>query len=88
MQNITQLVKQSLAKTLNLTEYNNIKASDKLKDDLGLDSMSSLTFLMQLEETIHHFTVDPDTLRDIDLKTVASICSYVEREINKSAEMR
>ena len=42
MQNISELVIKALAKTLNITDLTNINMSDDLKNDLGLDSMSSL----------------------------------------------
>jgi len=60
---------------------NQITPMAKLKDDLGLDSMSSLTFLMALEESIDGFVVDPHTLDLNDLDCVQSITHYVERQL-------
>ena len=39
---------ESLAKTLNILDPTKIKSTDNLKQDLGLDSMSSLIFLVNL----------------------------------------
>ena len=86
MQNINQLVVQTLAETLKLNDVSKIKMDDNLRDDLGLDSMSSLTFLINLEERITGFHVDPDTLGADYLSTVNAIIDYVNKQISLSAE--
>ena len=86
MQNVNQLVIETLAETLKLKDLSKIKAEDNLRDDLGLDSMSSLTFLINLEEKIKGFYVDPDTLGTDYLLTVNTIISYVNKQINLSQE--
>ncbi len=78
---ITQQINSALREVLSLGDDTEILATSKLKDDLGLDSMSSLTFLMTLEENVDGFVVDPDSLEMSDLNTVESITSYVQREI-------
>jgi acyl carrier protein len=57
----------------------------RLKDDLGLDSMSTLSFLMSLEDNLPGFAVDPDTLDANHLETVASVMEYVSSEMNMAA---
>lgn len=74
-------IKGVLMKTLNLTSIETINGDSKLKDDLGLDSMSSLTFLLALEDSIIGFKVDPDTLEMEDLATLDSITNYVYEEV-------
>lgn len=83
--NVTQKVKNVLIEILNLTAETNVSMHSKLKDDLGLDSMSSLTFLITLEENIEGFVVDPDTLEMSDLDTVSSIISYVESQLGDNS---
>lgn len=79
---ITQ-VKKALAKTLNLNSFDDLKTNANLKEEYGLDSMSSLTFLMTLEDTIKGFKVDPDTL-DIDyLNTLDGVAKYIEQEMKR-----
>ena len=78
---LLEKVKLTLAEILNINSLNEIKDNSKLKDDLGLDSMSSLTFLMALEDKITGFVVDPDNLEMEDLETVISITEYVYRQI-------
>jgi len=80
-QEIKDLVVKALAKVLKLNDSEKIQMTDTLKDDLGLDSMSSLTFLMELEDLIEGFQVDPDTLDSEALATVYSITQYVEKQI-------
>jgi len=83
-QNIYEIVKQVLTNTLSHVSSNQIKIDSKLKDDLGLDSMSSLTFLMALEDNIDNFVVDPDTLDTHHLDTVGSITEYVECQLHRN----
>lgn len=86
MNNIKEKIKLALVETLNLDSNHGIENHSKLKDDLGLDSMSSLTFLMKLEETIDDFNVDPETLEMEDLMTVESINHYIAKQIETSAK--
>lgn len=79
--NTEALVKQSLATTLHLENPMGIQSNAHLKRDLHLDSMSSLMFLMKLEENIHGFYVDPETLETKDLETVSSVVSYVNMQL-------
>lgn len=81
-------VKSTLIEVLNLKKETNISDQSKLKDDLGLDSMSSLTFLMKLEENIDGFVVDPETLEMSDLETISSIAQYVLSQLNEEGESK
>jgi len=81
MKSTNEYVVQALMKVLNIDNANQINNDSNLKDDLGLDSMSSLTFLMTLEELVSGFIVDPDTLDSDDLLTVASVSNYIERQL-------
>ena len=81
MLNTEQVVKNALASTLNFSDVENIKLSNHLHKDFQLDSMSTLMFLMRLEETIDGFYVDPETLEMRDLETVSSIVSYIEMQM-------
>ena len=74
-------IKEALQKTLNLISTEMMDGSSKLKEDLGLDSMSSLTFLLALEDSISGFSVDPNTLDMEDLATLDSITDYVYEEV-------
>jgi acyl carrier protein len=78
---LLQLVKSVLAQTINAISVNQINLDSKLKDDLGLDSMSSLTFLMGLEDSIPGFFVDPDTLESGHLETVKTIIDYIDQQL-------
>lgn len=82
---IVKQIKNALIEVLNLGEGTQILGTTKLKDNLGLDSMSSLTFLVTLEENIDEFVVDADTLQMSDLETVNSISQYVIQEITKKS---
>lgn len=77
---IKQHVIAALVKTLKLKNIS-IKDHTDLRSELGLDSMSSLIFLMKLEETIAGFEINPDTLDSNSLKTVNTITQYVISEL-------
>lgn len=79
---IIENVKKSLQQALDLNENTEISMTAKLKDDLGLDSMSSLTFLITLEENIEKFTVNPESLEMSDLESVETISNYVFNQVN------
>jgi acyl carrier protein len=78
---LLQLVKSVLAQTLNTVSLETIHPHSKLKEDLGLDSMSSLTFLMALEDAIPGFLVDPDTLDASHLEDVENIIRYISQQL-------
>lgn len=75
------LVKNALASALSFSNTESINSSSHLKNDLQLDSMSSLMFLMKLEETIDGFYVDPETLEMRDLETVNTIVNYIDMQL-------
>lgn len=82
------LVKSALASALSFSNTESIDISSHLKNDLQLDSMSSLMFLMKLEETIDGFYVDPETLEMRDLETVSTIVNYIDMQlISKGAHV-
>lgn len=75
------LVKNALVSALNFSNIESIDINSHLKNDLQLDSMSSLMFLMKLEETIDGFFVDPETLEMRDLETVNTIVNYIDMQL-------
>lgn len=76
---VLDVVKDVLADTINNPEVRSMNDTASLKDDVGLDSMSSLTFLLALEERLE-FTVDPATLSAADFQTIGSICDYINKQ--------
>ncbi|MDP1574042.1 MAG: hypothetical protein Q8L78_03790 [Coxiellaceae bacterium] len=79
-------VKNALAASLNFLDTSKILMHHRLRNDLQLDSMSSLMFLMKLEENIPGFLVDPETLQMSDLETVSSVVNYVNLQMLSKAE--
>ncbi|MDX1900947.1 MAG: phosphopantetheine-binding protein [Gammaproteobacteria bacterium] len=78
---LMQKVIAALKKTLNISDSKSMLPETKLRDDLGLDSMTSLTFLMTLEEMFDGFFVDPETLDMRDLDSIQSITIYLEKQL-------
>ncbi len=82
---VFEIVCQSIREILHLEKDCNISLHSKLKEDLGLDSMSTLSFLMSLEENLDGFVVDPDTLDANHLETIETVINYVNSEISEKA---
>ncbi len=78
---ITKII-TALSKALDGKDLSDLPLTTQLRDDLGLDSMTSLTFLMALEEEITGFVVDPDSLRMDDLYSIDSIAHYVSFQLS------
>lgn len=86
MRNTESLVKNALASTLKISDLSSIQLEDHLREDLQMDSMSSLMFLMKLEENINGFFVDPETLQMSDLETVSSVINYIDTQVFPKGE--
>ncbi|MFA6409428.1 MAG: phosphopantetheine-binding protein [Gammaproteobacteria bacterium] len=78
---IIEQIKEALLKTLPMFAGEPISLTDRLKEKYGLDSMTSLSFLMELENSIPGFVVNPDNLQSEHLETIASVACYVEQEM-------
>jgi acyl carrier protein len=74
-------VKKVLSEVIANDEIFDLSDYSSLKEDVGLDSMTSLTFLMALEDKLD-FTVDPSTLRASDFDNIMSICGYIRTQKN------
>ncbi|WP_395375195.1 acyl carrier protein [Marinicella sp. W31] len=81
-QEITDSVKSVLATIINDESVKEMDLGTSLKDDLGIDSMTSLTFLMALEDEIDGFAVDVDTLEAEYFESIGTICDYVSLQVN------
>lgn len=86
MAHAEQLVKQALLSALHFSNITEINIHDRLREDLHLDSMSSLMFLIKLEEFIPGFYVDPETLHANDLETISSVIRYVNSQMLERSE--
>ncbi|MDD0977297.1 phosphopantetheine-binding protein [Pseudomonas fontis] len=63
---------------LKLPEHTQVSAESHLRDDLGLDSLTSMELLVTLEDQIEGFFVNPDTITPGHFNTVASLAQYVD----------
>ncbi|MFK8333182.1 phosphopantetheine-binding protein [Pseudomonas sp. BJa5] len=69
---------------LKLPESTVVHADSHLRDDLGLDSLTSMELLISLEDEIEGFFVNPDTIVPRHFNTVATLAGYIDahRQIN------
>ena len=67
------------------TTPSQVKPRDRLREDLGLDSLQSLEMLSLLSEELH---VDLPMEEAMDLRTVEDACAFVERACQAALEPR
>jgi acyl carrier protein len=77
----SQTVRRVLADITHNDVILTMSRDTSLRDDLGIDSMTSLTFLMALEDSIDNFAVDAETLEADHFRTIGTICEYVENQV-------
>ena len=62
-------------------ERTKIQGSDRLREDLGMDSLSSLELLSSLGEKLR---VDLEIEEAMDIRTVDDACAFVERQCREA----
>jgi acyl carrier protein len=62
-------------------ERSKIRGTDRLREDLGMDSLSSLELLSSLGEKLHIDLAIEDAM---DLRTVDDACAFVERHCHEA----
>lgn len=64
-----------------------IKESDRLQDDIGLDSIGMVTLLVEIEDTFL-IQLDESDMNPFDLSSVSDVVELVEkyREVNHEKE--
>jgi acyl carrier protein len=78
-------IREALAEVAKLPSIDAIDNLASLREDYGLDSMSSLTFLLLLEEKVSGFMVNAETLEERHLQNVLSVAEYIEAELKIAA---
>jgi len=79
---ILETIKDGLLDSIpNITKAQ-IQIDSHLKNDLGIDSLSSMFFLTYLEDNIVGFEVNADTIEARHFNTLQTIFDYVLAEMN------
>ncbi|MFJ1340683.1 phosphopantetheine-binding protein [Pseudomonas caricapapayae] len=73
---------------LKLPENTVINSDSHLRDDLGLDSLTSMELLISLEDEIEGFFVNPDTIVPGHFNTVATLAGYIDAHRQTRAVLR
>lgn len=81
LENILKIVNQGLRKILEKPETEVISPEAHLKNDLGIDSISSMDLLMYLEDHIQGFTVNADTLEARHFNSPTTMSEYIHGEL-------
>ena len=74
-------VVNALRKVLDLPNDRAIALDSRLRDHLGLDSLSAVEFLMAVEDSIATFKVNSNTLEPRHFKDVQTIVEYIVSEM-------
>ena len=82
---IISIVTNSLIQVLELDSNTDVQLNSHLRDDLGLDSLSSMEFLVYLEDEIQGFIVNAETIEAKSFNTVETISNYVFNELKQTA---
>lgn len=82
---IIKSIKEGLIDGIPNLKEEQIAMDSHLKNDLGLDSLSSMFFLTYLEDNIEGFEVNPDTIEARHFNTFQTIYDYVLSEIKQLA---
>ena len=77
---VQESVEAILRTTLMLPNNKPIYANSHLRDDLGLDSFTSMELLVGLEDSIEDFFVNPENIEPKHFNTVETMASYVAFE--------
>ncbi len=81
--NILDIIKDGLIDSIPNLNKNQIHLDSHLKNDLGIDSLSSMFFLTYLEDNITGFEVNADTIEAKHFNTLQTIFDYVQSEITQ-----
>ena len=84
---IIEAIKNGLVDSITNLDINSISEVSHLKNDLGLDSLSSMFFLTYLEDNIPGFRVNTDTIEARHFNTVETICNYVLSELQQDTKV-
>lgn len=80
-ENIISIVTEGLRTVLELPADHPIAPDAHLKNDLGIDSITSMDLLMYLEDHVENFTVQADTLEARHFNTPTTMTEYIEGEL-------
>ena len=83
---IIPAVVTALRKVLEIPRSVIVNSSSRLRADLGLDSISAMEFLIELEDEISGFKVNSDTLEARHFRDVLSIAQYISAEMTDGQE--
>ncbi|MCK8520307.1 phosphopantetheine-binding protein [Aquimarina sp. D1M17] len=84
---ILDTIKEGLLDSIPNITKEQIQLDSHLKNDLGIDSLSSMFFLTYLEDNINGFVVNADTIEARHFNTLQTIYDYVLFEMNLKASV-
>ncbi|WP_452601671.1 acyl carrier protein [Pontimicrobium sp. MEBiC06410] len=80
---ILNTIKEGLMDSIPNLNKDSITLESHLKNDLGIDSLSSMFFLTYLEDNINGFEVNADTIEAKHFNTLQTIYDYLLSEVKQ-----
>lgn len=81
---IIEAIKDGLVDSVTNLDKREIKLDSHLKNDLGLDSLSSMFLLTYMEDHIKGFEVNAHTIEARHFNTVQTLHDYVQKEMQSN----
>ncbi len=78
---IFKTLEEGLVDSISNLDKGSIRPDSHLKNDLGLDSLSSMFLLTYLEDNISNFEVNADTIEARHFNTVTTLHDYILSEM-------
>lgn len=72
-------IKNALIEVLELDEEIKLSKETRLKEELGLDSLASLTLILKIEEILKDVNIDVDSLEPEHFETLGTLHSFLEQ---------
>lgn len=80
---ILPIIKKAVIEVLELKTDIKLSKKTRLKEELGLDSLSSLALILKIEEMVDGFIIDAENFEPNHLETIETLCLFVEHQIKK-----
>ena len=82
---VAEVIKSVLADITRNDAVREMDLDTSLREELGIDSMTSLVFLMALEDNVEGFVVNADTLEAEHFESIGTICDYVVDQLERES---
>lgn len=83
MSDTLKLIKEAIIEVLELSPETNLPITIKLQEELGLDSLNTLSLILTIEGKIPSLEIDPGELEPKHLNTLESLDYFINTQLNR-----